>query len=81
MKERSQWFLMVYPDENRVDAFQSISEACKTHSLDRSHVGACLNHPETNHSHRKFKFVLIDKRIKRKKTAMKHALRYTKKLV
>lgn len=83
MKEnnKGRFFLTLFPNGEYLLAKNSIKAVAEGQGLHAGHISGCLNHPETNHSHRGYKFIWMDKRIKRVVTAYRHAQKYVKQIV
>ena len=77
---RGRFFLTLFPNGKYQLSKNSIKSVAKGQGLNPSHISSCLNHPKTNHSHRGYKFIWMDRRITREITASRHAPKYIEKL-
>ena len=73
---RKRFFLTLFPSGEFLLASNSILEVARGQGLRPSHISECLNHPDVHYSHRGYKFIWIDRRIKKKETAYRHAVKY-----
>lgn len=74
------YFLTLFPNGEHLLVANKITTVTKGQGLNISHVSDCLNHPDKHYTHRGYKFIWMDRRIKKERTAYRHALKYVKKM-